>query len=229
MNLTFINQSLAKSLVATTCVFTLIVAGFFTLEPTVGRALTSPQTFKVTQSVTAEISFLTAIANVSMLPALAGITGGTAAGSTTVRVLTNNDIGYTMTIAFSSTTAMGRNGGGGVIANYNPTTVNVPDYTFSPEVFSQFGYTVLASTTADLATSFKDNGSACNTGSADVSNKCWLNPSTTAKTIINRSTATLASGATTTLAFRVNIPLNPVPSVQKGTYVATATLTAIVN
>ena len=126
MNLTFINQSLLKSLVATTCVFTLIVAGFFTLEPTVGRALSSPQSFKVTQSVTAEISFLTAIANVSMLPALAGITGGTAAGSTTVRVLTNNDIGYNMTIAFSSTTAMGRNGGGGVISNYAPISPGRP-------------------------------------------------------------------------------------------------------
>lgn len=228
MNLTFINQSLMKSLVATTCVFTLIVASFFTFEPTVSRAITSSP-IKVTQTVTAEISFLAAIANVTMLPALAGITGGTAAGSTTVRVLTNNDIGYNMTILFSSTTAMGRNGGGGVIANYTPTTVNVPDFTFTSRAFSQFAYTVTASTTGDLVTSFKDNASACNTGAGDVATKCWLNPSTTAKTIINRSTATLASGATTTLAFRVNIPLNPVPSVQKGTYVATATLTAIVN
>jgi hypothetical protein len=134
-----------------------------------------------------------------------------------------------MTIAFSSSTAMGRNGGGGVINNYNPTAVGVPDFTFANEVFAQFAYTVTASTTADLATSFKDNGAACNAGAADASNKCWLNPSTTARTVINRTTATLGSGATTSVAFRVNIPSSPVPSVQEGTYVATATLTAIVN
>lgn len=220
-------QQSTRLLLTAVVLTSLVLSAFFMFEPSVSRAITDVH--KVTQSVTAEISFLTIPTDVVMSPALAGLTGGTAAGTSTVRVLTNNDTGYNMTLAFSSTTAMGRNGGGGVIANYNPTATNVPDYTFTSEVFSQFGYTVTASTTADLTALFKDNGSACNAGSADVANKCWLNPSTTARTIINRTTATLGSGATTSLAFRVHIPSNPVPSVQEGTYVATATLTAIVN
>lgn len=227
MNLQVINQPIFNSFIVAVVVLACILVSFFILEPKVSRAIVDVH--KITQSVTAEISFLAVPTDVVMSPALAGVTGGTAAGTSTVRVLTNNDTGYNMTLVFSSTTAMGRNGGGGSIRNYNPSGVGVPDFTFSTEVFSQFAYTVTASTTADLATSFKDDGAACNTSTGDVANKCWLNPSTTAKTIINRTTATLGSGATTSLAFRVHIPSNPVPAVQEGIYVATATLTALVN
>ncbi len=227
MNYKHINQPIFNSFIVAVVVLACILVSFFILEPKVSRAIVDVH--KITQSVTAEISFLAVPTDVVMSPPLAGVTGGTAAGTSTVRVLTNNDTGYNMTLSFSSTTAMGRNSGGGSIPNYSPTAAGVPDYTFASEVFGQFGYTVLASTTSDLATSFKDDGADCNTGSGDVSNKCWLNPSTTAKTIINRTTATSGSGATTSLAFRVHIPSSPVPAIQEGTYVATATLTALVN
>lgn len=226
MHYQFIGHSVWSSFVSATLALLLILLTFFSLEPTVGRAIST--NIKQTQVVTAEISFL-ATSSITMLPQIAGITGGNSSGSSTVRVLTNNATGYNMTMLFSSTTAMGRNGGGGSIRNYNPSTVNVPDFTFANEVFGQFAYTIRASTTADMDQSFKDTGAACNSGSGDVATKCWLNPSTTAKTIINRTTATQSSGATTTIGFRVNIPSNPVPAIQQGTYVATATLTAVVN
>jgi len=222
----FISRSVWGIFASATLALILIFLTFFSLEPTVGRAIAT--NIKQTQVVNAEISFL-ATSSITMLPQIAGITGGNSSGSSTVRVLTNNTTGYNITIAFSSTTAMTRNGAGGSIRNYNPTTINVPDFTFANEVFGQFAYTIRASTTADMDQSFKDSGAACNTSTADAPTKCWLNPSTTAKTIVNRTTATLASGATTTIGFRVNIPSNPVPSIQQGTYVATATLTAVVN
>jgi hypothetical protein len=197
------------------------------LEPKVGLAI--GDSFTVTQSITSEISFVATANDVTMSPSIAGLTGGTSSGSTTVRVRTNNDTGYNMTLAFSTSTAMTRNGGGGTISNYNPASAGTPDLTFAAETFAQFGYTVVASTSADLDTSFKDDGAACATGSNNTANTCWMNPSTTAETIINRTTATGASGATTTIAFRVNVPSNPSPAVQEGTYVATATLTAVTN
>lgn len=227
MNFKFISNALSSSFVAATLLLILVLGSFLMLEPTVGRAISDVH--KITQNVTAEISFLAIPNDVVMSPSLAGITGGRSAGTSTVRVLTNNTLGYTMTLAFSTTTAMTRNGGGGRISNYNPTTPNIPDFAFSSEVFGQFAYTVIASTSADLDTHFKDNASACNLGSNNTASTCWLNPSTTAQTIINRTTATLGSGATTSLAFRVDIPSNPSPAIQQGTYVATATLTAITN
>jgi hypothetical protein len=205
----------------------LVLSAFFMFEPNDTFAVTD--SFTVSQTVTAEISFVATSTDVTMSPSLAGISGGTSNGSYGVRVRTNNATGYNMTLAFSSTTAMGRNGGGGYISNYNPAATTAPDYTFANETFSQFGYTVVASTSADLATYFRDNGSACNTGAGNTTNTCWMAPSTTARTIINRTTATGATGATTTLNFRVNIPSNPIPAIQTGTYTATATLTATTN
>ena len=227
MNKNIIIESSRSAFVASVLIVVLALGTFLVLEPTVGRSATD--VFLVTQSVTDETSFVVAANNVSMSPSLAGLTGGTASGSTTVRVRTNNTTGYNMTIVFSSSTAMKRNGGGGEISNYSPTVVGTPDYAFTAEVFSQFAYTVVASTSGDLNLSFRDNAAACGAGSNNTANTCWLNPSTTAKAIISTSAASLSSGSTSTIAFRVNIPTNSVPSVAEGTYTATATLTAINN
>lgn len=228
MSISHFIGSVFNSTVSAMLVLSLAFGTFLVLEPTVGRSATS--VFKVTQTVTDETAFVTATANVTMAPTLAGLTGGRASGSTTVRIRTNNTTGYNMTIIFSSSTAMGRNGGGGVIANYNPATTTRPDFAFASEVFSQFAYTIIASTSGDLATAFRDNASVCNAGAANTASTCWINPSSTAaKQIINTTAASLSSGSTSTIAFRVDIPSNPVPSVQEGVYVATATLTAINN
>lgn len=221
--------TISNSFISSVIALLLSFAIFLLYEPNISQAIVS--TFRVTQSVTAEISFVVTPSNVAMSPAIAGITGGNSAGTTSVRVRTNNDIGYNMTIAFSSSTAMRQTSQGnlGSISNYNPTTINVPDLTFANEVFSQFGYTIIASTSADLNTSFRDSGAACNTGSNNTVNTCWLNPSTTAKTIISTSLPTSSSGSTSTVAFRINIPPNAVPLVPEGGYTATATLTAVIN
>jgi hypothetical protein len=227
MSFTHFIKSLCNSSLAAMLALTLAFAAFLALEPTVGRSATD--TFTVTQVVTDETAFIVATNDVSMSPNLAGVTGGTASGSTTVRVRTNNSTGYNMTIAFSTSTAMRQNGGSGVINNYNPASTTRADFAFTPEVFSQFSYTVVASTSGDLPTYFRDNASICGAGAANTASTCWSNPSTTARQVILTSAATQTSGSTSTIAFRVNIPSNPIPAVPEGTYVATATLTAINN
>lgn len=209
-------------------VLLMLALTFIGLEPTIGSAIEDQ--FTVTQIVTSEISFLTPATDITMSPQLAGITGGTSNGSTQVVVHTNNSTGYTMTLTASSSSGMIGNSEGGNIPAYTPASAGVPDRLFSVATNkAEFGYTVEASTTADLDQSFLDDGSNCNTGSADVADQCWLNSSTVAETIVNRTSETLASGATTTIKFRVTINSNPVPSIPEDTYVSTTTLTATAN
>jgi hypothetical protein len=203
---------------------------FVIVEPAMSDAASASSQFTETLSVTSEISFLVSGSNLTLSPSLAGITGGTANGQTSVRVLTNNAAGYSMTLTASSSLGMIGNSQGGTIPAYIPSSGTTPDFTFAaPANTARFGYTVEASTTDDLAQAFKDDGGACNTGSADAVDSCWLNASTSAVTVINRTTETAASGSTSTIKFRAVINSNPVPAIPQDTYVATTTLTATTN
>jgi hypothetical protein len=134
-----------------------------------------------------------------------------------------------MTIKASSSPAMQGNSQGGTIADYTPGTANVPDFAYSVPTDYEFGYTVSASTTSDLAQKFLDNGSTCNTGSSDTSESasCWYGLSTTATSTVVRATETPSSGATTTIFFQLKI--NSGSNVPEDTYVATTTLTVTAN
>jgi hypothetical protein len=215
--------------IAASLVITLVSSiSFSVLEPELVLAIEDQ--FTITQSVTSEISFLTPASNVTMNGALAGVTGGTSNGQTQVVVYTNAAAGYTMTIKASSTPAMQGNTQGSSIADYTPATAGIPDYAYSVPTSAEFAYTVSASTTSDLAQKFLDNGSsACNTGSSDTSEStsCWYGLSTVATSTITRATATSASGATTTVFFRLKI--NSGTNVVEDTYTATTTLTATAN
>ncbi len=227
MKILYVENNVVMSLVATMITFVMLFASFVLFEPVVGRAATD--VFTVSQTITAEISFSTPATDVTMSPSIAGLTGGISNGSTDVVVTTNNSTGYNMTIQFSSSTAMYRNGGGGEIENYVATTV--PDYNFdSTQIYGQFGYSVYSATDGgDIDPSFLDNGSACGSGTSNTA-QCWLAPSSTAaETIVNRTSATPTGGATTTLQFRIDVPNNPNPVIPAGTYTATATLTAVTN
>lgn len=211
----------------------LILGVFLVAEPQVGRAVTDE--FTVTQVVSDAISFSQIANDVSMEGTLDGLTGGTSLGTTTVRVRTNNASGYTMTIQFSSTTAMGRNGGGGRIPNfvYATSTAGYPSGFSTTPANAQFGFTVNASSTSEISDVFTHSGSLCGTGNngSFTVNNCWRGASTTDAAfeteLINSAGPTPASGSTSTVQFRITIPANPSPAVPNGTYVATATLTAL--
>lgn len=239
MNKTHLLNSAQMSLVAATLILMLGVSTFFAFEPVVGQSATTSDSFLVTQSITSEISFLATASDVSMSPSIGGLTGGLSSGTTTVRVLTNDTSGYYMTLSFASTTvnpgiAMNGNTQGGYISNYTSVSTDTPDFAFSVAAnAAEFAYTVGASTTADLDTTFRNNGAACNNASGgDVAFSCWFGPTTSpafSETIVNRSTQTPASGATTSIAFRIQVSSNPAPAVPEDTYTATATLTATTN
>ncbi len=227
---THILNSARNAFVAAALILALGIATFFAFEPSVGRAIGS--NFYVSQTITAEISFLATTTATTMVSSIAGVTGGYATGTNLTVVSTNNSTGYNMTLQFSSSTAMNLNGGTAYINNYTPATINVPDFGWvdnSTGQAAEFGYTVRASTTGQVDPSFRNDGSAnCNTGATETDNKCWLNPtSTVAETIINTSSATPSS--TTTIKFKVAVPSAPSPTLPTGVYVATGTLTAVTN
>lgn len=213
---------------------TIVIASltvFMFAEPGVGySATTATSQFTISQSVTAEVAFKTPATNVSLAPAIGGLTGGDATGTTQVVVVTNDRLGYQMTIQASSSSGamLGNSNPANTIPGYSPAVAGIPDYNFTvPANSAEFGYTVLASSSADVTAFFKNNGSACNTGSTNDAGHCWLNATNTPFTIVSTSGPTTPSGSTTTLVFHVKIQANPSPTIPDDTYVATTTLTAM--
>jgi hypothetical protein len=232
MNNIHLLHALKSSFVATLIIAILVVFSFFNLEPTVGRAISS--NFVVSQQITNEISFIATTSATTMVGSIAGLTGGYATGTNRTVVNTNNPTGYNMTITFPTTTS-GRAmqaSSTAYIDDYLPAggAPTSTDYNWIDPTngsASRFGFTVSASTTAELSSFFKDDGASCNTGSGDTADKCWARPSTTLLTIINSSTPN--SSSTSTIKFKVAVPSNPNPALPATFYYATGTLTATVN
>lgn len=215
-----------------------VIAIVFTvIEPAVSYgAGTVASTFTISQQVNAEVSFATAPSNVTMSPALGGITGGQADGSTQFVVTTNDLNGYNMTVQGSSSGAMiGQASSTNSIPAYGP--VVTPDFNFTVAAnAARFGFSVGASSTSDVAPYFRNNNTVCNTGNlanttgtTTAGLHCWWTATSTALTVINRNTITPSSGATSTLYFRVVINSNPSPVIPNDTYLATTTLTVNAN
>lgn len=220
-----------QALIAATVILAIIGAGYFFMEPQVGRAQAT-STFTISQTITGEISFLVYGATTTMVGSLNGITGGTSNGSTTVVVQTNSATGYFMDIHFATTTSnnamQAANNPSSSIYDL-PASSTEPNYAFSTASTSAvFGYTVSADDSSDIAQAFLDNGSsACNQlgGSANT-NTCWMEPRQSRYRVISRADDAVL-GATSTILFRVHVPNNPTPGLVADTYVATATLTAV--
>lgn len=201
---------------------------FAATEGVVATAQTTDE-FIITQAINGEIAFATTATDVTMSTPIGALTGGTSTGSTQVAVRTNEPAGYAMDIRFDDDAAMQRDGGGGEIADYTPIAAS--DYDFDTSTASgEFGYSVAADTPADAVAVFQDDGaSACGSGASSTVGACWVAPTTSDFEIINRSSATGPTGATTTLSFQVFVPPNPSPTIPTGGYTATATLTITTN
>lgn len=207
-------------------------------EPALSFGYTASTTsqFTISQTVTPEIAFKTAPADLVMSPGLNGVSGGTSNASAQLVVSTNNPSGYTMTLSADSSLGMvGAASSTSYIAAYVPTGTTSPDYSFavnSPRG-TAFGYTIAASTTADAAQEFLNNGAYCYAGATGNSgtgaSHCWLDASTTPVTVVATAGPTPASGSTSTILFEVTIDPNPSPIVPNDTYIATTTLTASAN
>ena len=227
--------SFTQSLIAAVVIVAVLMAGYFFVEPQVGRAQDTSGPFTINQQIIGETSFIVDAVNTTLSGSLNGITGGTANGSTTVVVQTNSPTGYVMDIAFFNNgtpeTMRGRVSGSSAIRDYiasstgSTTNPYEPTFLFSTaSTAAVFAYTVSAADSSDLDQSFLNNGTTCNSGAGYTVDRCWMTPATTTFKIIDRDTDAV-TGATSTLHFRVHVPNNPSPGVVADTYTATATLT----
>ena len=163
---------------------------------------------------------LSGVANIDMTPSIPGVSGGIANGSTTLKVTTDSPSGYSLSISSTESPAMQK--GADTIADYTPSSGN-PDFSFTTGPSdSHFGFTPEG---VDIMSRYKDNGSACNTGTSDTHLSCWDGLSTSAKIIASSPNANQPSGATTTINFRVGVGGSVVQA--PGYYVATTTITAL--
>jgi hypothetical protein len=163
---------------------------------------------------------LSGAADVALTPSIGGITGGTAYGSSTVTVITDNPAGYTLSIAASSNPAMQK--GIDTISNYIPVGA-APDYVFTVGASqARFGFSPEG---VDIVQRFKDDGAVCNVGSGNTSLSCWDGISTSQTIIASKTSANHPAGSTTSVRFAVGIGGSVGQA--EGSYVATTTLTAL--
>ncbi|MBP6881545.1 MAG: hypothetical protein KBC35_02885 [Candidatus Pacebacteria bacterium] len=229
--ITRLTQPMFYAIVASVVIVTLLLVAFFTMEPRIGHAVDSND-FRIRQTITDETSFLVQPSNVTMIGSISGVTGGTANGSTTFAVISNNADGYTVSIAYENNPGLyamrGDTTDSEAIRDYSGTLSGgmQPSYNFTASTAAQFAYTVDSTTDGDTDQSFRDNGSACNQAGGTGNSLCWMAPSTTAYTIVDRGSSA-NTGATSTISFRVVVPSGSDPAVTADTYTATATLTLL--
>lgn len=196
----------------------------FSLESTIGESATGPSdsaNFSLRagyQQMQEVFLSITAAADVTLAPALGGLTGGTSNGSTSVVVTTDSPSGYSLSIVAESAPAM------------NSDTESIPDYdttlpadfAFTVSSGAAFGFTPEG---PDVVPAFLDNGSTCGVGSSDTSLACWSGLQTSDTVIAEATGANHPAGATTTVHFRVGVAANA--GIPSGLYTATSTMTAL--
>lgn len=163
---------------------------------------------------------LSTTGDVTMSPALPGLSGGTANGSSTVTVITDNVAGYQLTLTAEGEPAM--QSGVGTIADYDAGAE--PDFSFLiGSSDAHFGFSPQG---VDVVPAFLDDGaSICGTGSSNTALACWDGLATTSTVVAEGTDSNHPSGATTTINFRVGIGGNA--AVTAGVYTATTTVTAL--
>ena len=202
---------------------------FAEFEAAMTSAGSANDSIVVTQVVGGELS-ISQPADVTMSSAIPGITGNPGSprtGSATWTVITSNTSGFYLTLKSSTNPSMQLDATYN-FSDYSPASAGVPDYTWASPASSaaEFGYTVEPETAADTSTKFKDNGSACNTGSLNTANRCWYNMSTTDQTVIERSSNTDTGGEDEVVRFQTE---SNGKYLKEGDYIATITATATEN
>jgi len=226
-------QSAVQALIASSVIFTLLLATYFVAEPAISHGQVDTSTFHIRQTIVDETSFLVPPTNVTMSgPGINGVTGGQATGTTEFSVISNNTAGYYVEIAFfdnSTPNAMiGDVSQNEAIRNYGGDVTGQPSFGYTASTAAQFSYTVTSLTSSDTDQSFLNDTGVCNAGSTQSANTCWKAPSTSGFRIIDRSSAAI-TGATSTLTFNVTVPSGATPVPTAETYTATATLSLFVK
>lgn len=161
-------------------------------------------------------------ADVTMSPAIGGVTGGTGNGSAVWNVKTDSPAGYQISTKASTSPALKFSSYS--FADYTETSTGIPDYNWSVATAdSEFGYTVEGS---GAVLKFLDNGSsACNTGSNNTTDKCWYKFATSDFGIVSSSLPNHPLGTDTTMKFKAQSGSGHLQA--EGSYTATITVTAL--
>lgn len=167
---------------------------------------------------------LTSPSDVVLNPDIGGVSGGTADGSATWKVTTDNPAGYTLSIQASTTPALATSSYS--FADYTPAAAGTPDYTWLIlAADSEFGFTPEGT---DIAQKFKNNDSnACATGTSDTADKCWYNFAASDENIALRYFSNHPSGTDTAVKFRAESGASHIQ--ENGVYQATIIVTAAAN
>jgi hypothetical protein len=164
-------------------------------------------------------------ASTTLTPSFSGLSGGVANGGSGCTVKTNNDWGYSLQIAASSSPALIKDDASASFADYTKDG-SAPDYAWAVNSdASEFGFSPEGS---DLAQNYLDNGStACNiSAGSDTPDACWDKFETVAKTL-SRSNFANEVGATTTI--KVRAESGSAHMQVSGLYHAVLIVTAFVN
>lgn len=159
--------------------------------------------------------------DVSMSPAIAGVSGGAGTGSTVWTVTTDNPAGYSLLIKASTNPALQSIGSS--FADYT-TAGAAPDYSWTvASADSEYGFTPEG---VDIIQRYLDNGSSCNAvAGSDTADKCWDKLTTSDQEIARRANGNHPSGTTTTVKMQAEVGSAHIQP--NGTYSATITVTAV--
>src|SRR5581483_6955456 len=153
------------------------------------------------------------------LPNINGISGGSVQAQSDWIVVTDDPAGYQLSIVASTTPALKSTSTSASITDYAPAGA-APDFLFSVGAASStFGFSPHGS---DVISRYRNNGSACNTGSTDTTDRCWDGMSTSPKTIALGTTNNHPNGATTSVKYQVGIGSNKIQ--EAGSYQASVTV-----
>ena len=153
-------------------------------------------------------------ADVTLSPTIDTTIGGIADGQALWTIITNDPAGYSMTVAANTSPAL--HSSVDSFSDLNVAGTGTPDFSwFSPAGYANFGYTVEG---PDLDSSFWDNVVICGVGALDTLNKCWLDFSTSAKTVSLKNSSNHPTGSDTTIKLRAQI--DPSRNLIAGTYQA---------
>ncbi len=165
---------------------------------------------------------LTSPTGTVLAPAISGLSGGTATGTATFLLSTNNASGYSLKVVADNSPAL--ISGGNSFSDYPLADTSTPDFDWSiSNTSSAFGFSVFGD---NVVQRFLDDGGDCNTGSGHTDGKCW-SPFSTSEITLGQSASANTDNATTTMQFRAESGANHLQPA--GTYTATLTITAYVN
>lgn len=172
------------------------------------------------QAMSTDITLtVSAPGNVTMSPAVDAKIGGAATGQANWTVTTNDGAGYTMTLAATTNPALKSSTDS--FSDYSNTST----YAWSvPSASAYFGFNLVS---ADAASPFLNNGSACNIGVSNAADLCWKGFSTTAATVLSRASANTPSGTVSTVKFKAEAGLTRL--ISTGSYSATINSVVTVN